>query len=156
MEWSNPLRGRTLHVKIKRKPVTKKKFIKASKPNASEMVKIRSFLQQTFQTFLKLVLVEKWFDLLYLLYQLSNYHSENVLGMDLRTQSLSNNQTKKNEHDKNIFRKVFQKPWNSFRILSSVSMKYCSMSIEKTLLMYRVCINKRPRERYDSAWQIFK
>ena len=42
--------------------------------------------------------------------------------------------------------KVFQKPWHSFRTLPNVSMKYCSMSIVKTLLMYRVCISKRPRE----------
>ena len=42
--------------------------------------------------------------------------------------------------------KVFQKPWHSFRILPNVSMKYCSMSIVKTLLMYKVCITKRPRE----------
>ena len=42
--------------------------------------------------------------------------------------------------------KVFQKPWHSFRILPNVPMKYCSMSIVKTLLIYRVCITKRPRE----------
>ena len=42
--------------------------------------------------------------------------------------------------------KVIQKPWHSFRILPNVSMKYCSMSIVKTLLMYKVCITKRPRE----------
>ena len=46
--------------------------------------------------------------------------------------------------------KVFQKHRHSFRILPNVSikgqLKYCSMSIEKTLLMYRACINKRPRE----------
>ena len=35
---------------------------------------------------------------------------------------------------------------HSFRILPDVSMKYCSMSIVKTLLMYRVCITERPRE----------
>ena len=38
--------------------------------------------------------------------------------------------------------KVFQKPWNSFRILSSVSMKYSSMRKEKKPF----CITKRPRE----------
>ena len=50
--------------------------------------------------------------------------------MDLMQPILS-----KYEHDKNIFRKhrneVFQKPWHSFRILSNVSMKYCSMNIKK-------------------------
>ena len=42
--------------------------------------------------------------------------------------------------------KVFQKPWRNFRILPNVSLKYCPMSIVKTLLMYKVCITKRPRE----------
>ena len=42
--------------------------------------------------------------------------------------------------------KVFQKPWRNFRILPNVSLKYCPMSILKTLLMYKVCITKRPRE----------
>ena len=45
--------------------------------------------------------------------------------------------------------KVFQKPCHSFRLLPNVSMEYCSMSIVKTLLMYKVCITKRPRE----IWQ---
>ena len=59
-------------------------------------------------------------------------------------------QTKKYEHDKKYFlNKVFKKLWNSFRILSSLSMKYCSMKKKKTLAMYRVCITKRPREIYD-------
>ena len=56
----------------------------------------------------------------------------------------------KYEQGKNYFsdevNKVFQKPYHSFRILPNVSMKYCSVSIVKTLLMYRVCITKRPRE----------
>ena len=38
--------------------------------------------------------------------------------------------------------KVFQKPWNSFRILSSVSIKYSSMRKEKK----QFCITKKPRE----------
>ena len=42
--------------------------------------------------------------------------------------------------------KVFQEPWHSFTILPNVSVKYCSMSIVKTSLMYRICITKRPRE----------
>ena len=45
--------------------------------------------------------------------------------------------------------KIFQKPWHSFRILPNVSMKHCSMNIEKTLLMYRACITKKSRE----TWQ---
>ena len=45
--------------------------------------------------------------------------------------------------------KAFQKPYHSFRLLPNVSMEYCSMSIVKTLLMYKVCITKRPRE----IWQ---
>ena len=40
----------------------------------------------------------------------------------------------------------FQKSWHSFRILPEVSVKYCSMSTVKMLLMYRVCITKKPRE----------
>ena len=47
------------HVKIKRKQVTTQKFINALKTIASEMVKIRRLVKQTFQTFLKLVLVVK-------------------------------------------------------------------------------------------------
>ena len=49
---------------------------------------------------------------------------------------------------KHIFRlsKVFQKPWNSFRILSSVSLKYCSMRKKKILSVHKACIIKRPRE----------
>ena len=43
-------------------------------------------------------------------------------------------------------KKVFQKPWHSFRILPNVSLKYCSMSVVKTLLMYKVCITKKTRE----------
>ena len=42
--------------------------------------------------------------------------------------------------------KAFQKPWHSFRVLPNVSLKCCSMSILKTLLMYRIYITKRPRE----------
>ena len=42
--------------------------------------------------------------------------------------------------------KAFQKPWNRVRIFWSVSTKYCSMSIEQTLLMYRACITKRRRQ----------
>ena len=48
-----------------------------------------------------------------------------------------------------LLSKVFQKPWKSFRIFSSMSMKYFPMTIEKTLLMYRCCITKRSRE----IWQ---
>ena len=50
-----------------------------------------------------------------------------------------------------IFRlsEIFQKPWNSFRILSSVSLKHCSMRKTKILLVHRVCIIKRP-------WEIWK
>ena len=49
---------------------------------------------------------------------------------------------------KHIFRlsKVFQKPWNSSRILSSVSLKYCSMRKKKILSVHKVCIIKRSRE----------
>ena len=75
MVWSNPLCGRALPVGIKRKQVTKQKLIKAYKTIASERVKIRELIRkQTFQTFLKLVLVENDWHVLYLLYQLSNYH----------------------------------------------------------------------------------
>ena len=51
--------------------------------------------------------------------------------------------------------KVFQKPWHSFEILPNVSLKYCSMSIVKTLLIYRVCVTKRPTEilqRLTDSW----
>ena len=77
-------------------------------------------------------------------YQLSNYHPEKVPDMDLiwifNMPSYYPKIKPKYEHDKkNIFglSKVFQNPWNSFRIVSSASMKYCSVRKEKTLLMYR-------------------
>ena len=54
-----------------------------------------------------------------------------------------------NKYFSNLLNKVYQKPCHSFRLLPNVSMEYCSMSIVKTLLMYKVCITKRPRE----IWQ---
>ena len=59
-------------------------------------------------------------------------------------------QTKKYEHDKKHFLdKVFEKLLNSFRILSSLSMKCGSIRKKKTLIIYRVCITKRRREIHD-------
>ena len=51
-------------------------------------------------------------------------------------------------HDEKIFfglNKVFQKHWNSFRKLSRVSMKYCSMRKQKEFAL------PKDQERNDSA-----
>ena len=86
------------------------------------MVKIRRLVKQTFQTFLKLVLAEKWLTLIVfavtiiqLLSRKGARYAFNVPNRYLITQ------TKKYGHDKKIFlgwNKVFEKLWNSFRILS--------------------------------------
>ena len=94
--------GRASLVKIKE--ITKQKFIKAKKAIASEMVKIRILVKQTFQTFLKLVLAEKWLTLIVfavtiiqLLSRKGVRYAFNVANRYLITQ------TKKYEHDKKYF-----------------------------------------------------
>ena len=112
------------------------------------MVKIRRLVKQIFQTFLKLVLAGKWLTpivfavtIIQLLSRKGARYAFNMSNRYLITQ------TKKYKHDKKcFFDKVFETLWNSFRILSSLSMKYCHMRKKKTLVMYRVSITKRPRE----------
>ena len=103
-----------------------------------EMVKIRRLVKQTFQTFLKLVLAENWVTLIVfsvtiiqLLSRKGARYAFNVPKRYLITQ------TKKYEYDKKYFSdQVFEKLWNSFRILSGLSMKYCSMGKKKTLVIF--------------------
>ena len=61
------------------------------------------------------------------------------------------------EHDENIFglSKVFQKPWNRFRVLSSVSIKYCSMRKGKMLLIYIYSLHYRKSKRDMTALDRF-
>ena len=94
--------GRASLVKIKE--ITKQKFIKAKKAIASEMVKIRILVKQTFQTFLKLVLAEKWLTLIVfavtiiqLLSRKGAQYAFNVRNRYLITQ------TKKYEHNQKYF-----------------------------------------------------
>ena len=55
-----------------------------------------------------------------------------------------------------MIKKIFRiKRIRFFKNLPNVPMKYCSMSIEKTLLMDRASLPK-DQKRYDSASQIFE
>ena len=90
---------RVSRVKVKKKQAANQNFFKAYKPIASEMVKIRRLISRTklvksnfpFVYISKIIFSWKW---LYLSYQLSNYHPEKVLDMDLMCPIVIQNQTK--------------------------------------------------------------
>ena len=140
MVWSTPLCGRVSSVKLKRKQVTKQKILGLisliSKTNISNISEI-SFSWKW------LTPIAFPVSIIQLPFRKDARYGSNVPNCYLKTKA-------KYEQGKNYFsdevNKVFQKPYHSFRILPNVSMKYCSVSIVKTLLMYRVCITKRPRE----------
>ena len=67
-------------MKIGRKQVKKQNFLRLKKPLCQGWLKLEDLI---IQTFLKFVLAENDWHLLYLVYQLSSYHPEKEPDMDL-------------------------------------------------------------------------
>ena len=130
--------GRASLVKIKE--ITKQKFIKAKKAIASEMVKIRILVRQTFQTFLKLVLAEKWLTLIVIavtMIQLVSIkdarYAFNVPNHYLTTQTKEYEHDKKYFLDKEKYLKNFEIVLEYFQVCQ---WNYCSMRKRKTFVIY--------------------